>query len=435
MIINQGTHKNMKKLKWMLPCACIALFSLAACSDDASKENQFTNLTPDEHKEKLEQIGLDAISKINPQDHELLLETSDYFIEIADDGDLNIDRNNTAVQAVAQLFKSVTQVCRTSNVGAMSRYANADNDLYAAAQYFGIYTYDPSNHTWTRTDSNNALELHFTFNNQAAIISISKSGNETKVDLFENDGTNYQAMVPEHAVATMQLGNTELCKFNIDMTVNNSTRSADIVCNLNANNYIFQANTHADQTKANCTFSLNVKGEELIKAEASVNGQNMTNDDKINDIINENGKVEDLFNNANAQINIMQEAVIKTSCTDIKGLANALDNLADQYPSWEEQRSQLYIDKQAGLYNQYVTAELYYTDSDNAIAELKMQSHFVDDDYNAYYELDPVITFVSDESTFSLGSYFDDVSFNDLIDSAEALSDQYKEYLQYLIGE
>lgn len=424
----------MKRLKWMLPCACIALFSLAACSDDANEESQFTNLTPDEHKEKLEQIGLDALSKINPKDHETLLKTSDYFFEIADNSDLNIDRDKTAIQATAQLLKSVTQVCRTFNVGAMSRYANADNDLYAAVQYFGIYTYNPSDRTWTKTASDNALELHFTFNNQAAVITLSKSGNETKVDLFEKDGTNYQAMVPEHAVATMQLGGTELCKLNIDMNVNNSTRSADIVCNLNANNYIFQANTHADQSTANCTFSLNVKGEDLIQAEASVNGQNMTNEDKINDLINGNGEVEDLFNNASAQIHIMQDAIIKTSCTDIQGLANNLDNLADQYPSWDEQHSQLYIDQQAALYNQYITAELYYTDGDNAIARLNMQSHFVDD-YNSHYELDPIITFVSDESTFSLGSYFDNISFNDLINSAEYLSDQYKGYLQYLIGE
>lgn len=427
----------MKRLKWMLPCACMALFSITACSDDKGKESEFTNLTPDEHKEKLEKIGLDVIAKINPEDHKVLLETSDYFFEIADNSDLTIDRDEAAVQATAQLVKSVTQVCQTYNVGAMARYAEANNDLYAAAQYFGVYTYNPSKQTWTKSASNDALELHFTSNNQPAIIKICKSGNETKVDLFEDDGTNYQAMVPEHATATMQLGDTELFKFNIDMNVDNSARSADIACNLNASNYIFQANTHADRSKATCTFSLNAKGEELIKAEANVNGQNMTNDDKINDIISGDGDAEDLFNNANTQINIMQEAVIKASCSDIQGLVHATDDLSDRYPSWEEQNSQPYNDKKADLYNQYVTAELYYTDGDNAIAKLKMQSHFVEDylKNDSYYELEPVITFVSDESAFSLESYFDDISFNDLMDSAEHLSDQYKEYLQYLIGD
>lgn len=425
----------MKKLRWMLPCACMALFSLTACSDDKGTESKFTNLTPDEHKEKLEQIGLDVIAKINPEDHKLLLETSDSFFEIADNSDLTIDRNEDAVQAAAQLIKSVTQVCRTFNVGAMANYTAADNDLYSAAQYFGIYTYNSSEQRWTKSSSNDALELHFTSNGQPAVIKISKSGNETKVDLFKEDGTNYQAMVPEHATATMQLGDTELFKFNIDMNADNSARSADIVCSLNASNYIFQADTHADTSTATCTFSLNAKGEELINAEAKVNGTDMTDDDKINDIIDGNGDAEDLFKSADAQINIMQEAVIKASCPDIQGLVNATDSLSDQYPSWEEQNSQPYNEKKAGLYNQYVTAELYYTDGDNAIAELKMQSHFVEDYYNSYYELEPVITFVSDESTFSLESYFDDISFNDLIDSAEHLSDQYKEYLQYLIGD
>lgn len=419
----------------MLPCACMALFSLASCSDDEGKESEFTNLTPDEHKEKLEQIGLDAIAKINPEDHKVLLETSDYFFKITDNSDLTIERDETAVQATVQLLKSVTQVCRTFNVGAMAEYANANNDLYAAAQYFGIYTYNTSNRTWTKSTSNDALELHFPYNGQQAVIKINKSGNETKVDLFEDDGTNYQAMVPEHATATMLLGDTELFKLNVDMNANNSTRSADIVCNLNASNYIFQTNTHADQSNVTCTFSLNAKGEELINATANVNGQNMTNDDKINDIINEDGDAADLFNSANAQINIMQEAIIKVSCSDIQGLANAIDNLSDQYPSWEDEDAQPYNDKKADLYNQYITADLYYTDGDNVIAKLKMQNHFVDDYYSTYYELEPVITFVSDDSTFSLESYFDDISFNDLIESAENLSDQYKDYLKYLIGD
>ena len=50
-----------------------------------------------------------------------------------------------------------------------------------------------------------------------------------------------------------------------------------------------------------------------------------------------------------------------------------------------------------------------------------------------YYDIEPVITFVSDDSSFSIESYFDDISFNDLITSAEDLGEAYEDYLQYLL--
>ena len=106
------------------------------------------------------------------------------------------------------------------------------------------------------------------------------------------------------------------------------------------------------------------------------------------------------------------------------------------------QEEQEYNDKVAEAYNKYMTAELYYTDGDNVIATLSMQSYFEPYDYyygyedeeDGYYDYEPVITFVSDESTFSMESYFDDVSFNDLINSAEDLADEYENYLQYLLN-
>lgn len=114
-----------------------------------------------------------------------------------------------------------------------------------------------------------------------------------------------------------------------------------------------------------------------------------------------------------------------------------LEDLDNRYSSWEEQESQEYNDKVAAAYNKYNTAELYYTDGDNVIANLSMQSYLYEDTYNPeynYYDVEPIITFVPDESSFSIESYFDEISFNDLINSAEDLTEAYKDYLQYLVG-
>lgn len=49
------------------------------------------------------------------------------------------------------------------------------------------------------------------------------------------------------------------------------------------------------------------------------------------------------------------------------------------------------------------------------------------------YSVEPVITFVSDSSAYSFESYFNDIDFNDLVNSAEDLGDRYESYLRYLL--
>ena len=79
----------------------MASFCLTACTDDEGKQSSGTNLTPDEHKEKLENIGLEVLGKINPADHEKLLNAIDNFARLADDG-LDIERDK-AIQSGVNL--------------------------------------------------------------------------------------------------------------------------------------------------------------------------------------------------------------------------------------------------------------------------------------------------------------------------------------------
>lgn len=121
----------------------MASFCLTACTDDEGKQSSGTNLTPDEHKEKLENIGPEVLGKINPADHEKLLNAIDNFARLADDG-LDIERDK-AIQSGVNLAKTMANICRRSNPGEMMSFANAKSDVYAAAQFAKIYTYNNGN--------------------------------------------------------------------------------------------------------------------------------------------------------------------------------------------------------------------------------------------------------------------------------------------------
>lgn len=225
---------------------------------------------------------------------------------------------------------------------------------------------------------------------------------------------------------------------NVETDVNNEARTAVVNSTMNSNSYEFSALVNASKTDASADFSVVVRGETLISGTTHVTRTDMTDGDNISDIVGNDGdNLEDMFNEANAEVNINNRAIIKASCSNINAFVDLLEDLDNRYPSWEEQDSQEYNDKVAAAYNKYNTAELYYTDGDNVIANLSMQSYLYEDTYNPeynYYDVEPIITFVSDESSFSIESYFDEISFNDLINSAEDLTEAYKDYLQYLVG-
>ena len=427
----------MKKLYSILACLWAASFCLTACSDEGTKESASTNLTPDEHKEKLEDIGLAVLSKVKPEDHKTLLTTIDKFIEYVDNSDLDLERNED-VQAAVNLARTMGDICSCTDAAKLMAFARSgNNDLYTAAQYAKVYTYNNNNGTWTSAPaSDNTLEFRFPVNNQQAVLKATASGNETLVDLFDDeDGIHYQALIPEKATASFTLDGQALGDAAVTVAVNNESRTADVACTFNANGYEFNANVHADKSNATANFSTVIKGETLLTATANISGNNMTDEGQINGTVNGTYDAEEMFNGADVEILVNNEARIIASCSNVNNFIKLIDKLEDEY-SWEEQTEQEYNDKLADAYNQYNKAELYYTDGDNVIARITMQSYMEENPYyseETYYDIEPVITFVSDDSSFSIESYFDDISFNDLITSAEDLGEAYEDYLQYLL--
>ena len=82
-------------------------------------------------------------------------------------------------------------------------------------------------------------------------------------------------------------------------------------------------------------------------------------------------------------------------------------------------------------YNEYLKGEMYYTNGDNVIARFNMQAYDDSDEWGEYYDIEPIITFASDNSKFSFESYFDDISFEKLVDKVEDLGDEFDAYIDF----
>lgn len=424
--------------KWILPCACAAMLSFTACGDDDTKGGEGTELTPDQNKQKFESIGLETMGKINAADHAELLQTVDAFFECADEGGLEVDRREE-MDVVKGLLANIRAVCAKSDLGKVAQLATANYDLYKASEFYGTYTYDSQKMIWNYTSNDTQLKFVYNANGKSSVVVLAASGNETLVNIDdEND-----VMVPEKVEAVISSAEKELCKLTVDLKVDNKNKTADINTQLTANGYVFHAVTKANKTTATANFTLNKNNETLISATADLTGENMTDQDAIEGAI-DNDNVQDLFKSANVTVNIINQARVTASCSNFSSLINLLDELDEEY-TWQQQCGEEYNKKVADAYNKYVDAKLYYT-SDDVIANFKMQVYYDEDDYyNEYdpstgsyvtkkgtYDTEAAIVFTVDDSAYSFDSYFDEVSFNDLINSAEALEKQYEKYLKYL---
>lgn len=416
----------MRKLfKWVLPCLCMTALTVGCNDDNGEPERQgkpVTELTPDENKKELEDIGRKLLSKVTPADHETLILTATRFIEISDE----LEIESKAPRNVPAVMQTISAICSKSDLGKMLTFTRSSSDLYKAAQYYGIYTYNETTKVWDRTNSDDRLEFRYKFNSKDAVIKLVASGNETNVEINDDE----QVAIPENVSLVATLGATELCKVTVATQLDNNQHTARVEAELSASGYTFHVVTDASGSVISGICYLGKGDEILIAAQAEVNGKNMTNpsDDDIDN-------PQNMFRKASTQISILDDMNISASCSDIKGLADELDNIDHS----GDQNGNKYNDEkstkaEANLYNKYMAVDMRYNGSDAVIAKFNFQayldySYSYNDHSREYWEIEPIITFTQDNSSYSMDDYFDETSFQSLIDMAEDLYDEYESYL------
>lgn len=424
--------------KYLMPCLAVALtVCLAACGDDApAGEGEGGGatgdevLTPAENKAKFESIASDVLAQFTPSDHEAVLTALNDFTDFADNGGLEIERN--AYSSVMGMMNSMADVCGDNNLGRMMDFTRAGSDLYRAAQYYGIYTYN--NGVWTKEESDSKLEFRFTtYDGRAVVATATTSGSEVTFWRTTDDGE--ELAVPEYAEATITVDGQVVCAVNVDAQLDASAKSAVVKANLDASGYVFNCTVNATSSKATADLALKKNGTNIILAIAEVNGQRMTDPSQSDE-----DNPQNLFNGASSRVSIMDDAYITASCANIKELVDGINDIEDKYDYMQEE---LCCKEQAEFANSKIDIKLYYTNSTAVQATLGVQAYY-EGETGTYYDpatgqylpyeywnTEPIITF-ADGSKYSLDEYFDDnVTFGDLIDSYEELERQYSDYLSY----
>lgn len=416
---------------------CVSAFSLYSCDKGDEKESPYTELTPDEHKAKLEEIGLDIVNKIKPETQENLIRTLDAFIEYAEDLELE-DNEAGNVQGFASTLKSI---CENNSLGNLSKLSRAtDSELYSLARYAGVYemneVYDShgSYYQWDKIeDATDKLEFIFEVDdNKDGIIKITKEGTEQIFDAYDDDeGTHYAVMVPETAKVTVAFDGKTLLSLECNMKVDNGAKTVVSDITIDANGYKYEEHIDVKPDNASTTLAFSIDGEKIVEANAWLNGKNMTDGNELEDNF-DNDNAQDLFADGAVEVKVYGSkdgVVLKGSVSSVKGLIDKLDKL--DKVDYNEKNTMSHQTKVADAYNEFLKGEMYYTNGNNVIAKFSMQAYDDSDEYYEDYDIEPVITFESDNSKFSFESYFDDgISFEGLIDKIEDLGDKFDSYIE-----
>lgn len=418
----------MKKLlKWALPCLFLATLTTACGDDDNNSDKPGIELTPDENKARLDAIGTNLLSKIDPNAHKTLINVVDYFSVISE----TLEMEDNAVEEQVSVMKAISRICKENDFEGMMAFTRASSDIFKASDYYGNYLYDKD--VWTFKESNESLVFRFAHEGREAVIKLTATDNETILDV---DGE--QIAIPENINLLITWGSEELCRIDVNSRLNKSAHTAYIAASLSAGGYSFAAAADMSKSNVTCECAMRKGDEILIESNAGVNGQNIT-DPSDDDLDNP----ENLFGRAWGKVSIMNDVHFDIACSNIKDFSNKLDNVDHSQDDLSSGNNYKYDDEistkeKAAIYNEYLKGEMRYAESDAVIATFAFQAYldysgeYSSNGYSSsykYWELEPVIVFANDGSPFSFEAFFDEVSFKGVIESAERLLDEYESLL------
>lgn len=443
----------MKKLFKLVALCAMAFATLSACEegmptqpqpdDTENPENPGTGekpgdstspLTPDEHKQKLENIAIEFVDEFDTADFETLIGSLSYFedlFEVDDElvegpGDEYIDEATRALKSfsVAGLINAVTRASEQF----IFDINDEDFDFNGAVIEFTEVSEKPS-----FKDDGNLGECVVKWEESVATFAWGETnGQYTYID--EEEDVEYIVKIPAYINLSLKISGVEHLNINVEPNItDNHTYAPKITIKLNGGYEIVCENI-ADNQKLSCAYSLSKNGKRLAGAVAAASIKDFTNpenwyneyyDDYYNEYITEIAP-EIYFgkNVTNGSIQIDILTLTLTAAGDFTGMYDKIEELDSKYIWWDdegnyyEDQEKAYYNDLCELINNTVEFIALYNDTNEKIADIKVQprrSVYNDGGYEDIdYEIDLVLVF-PDGSKHVMQDYFTADSFEDLM--------------------
>ena len=401
--------------------------------DDFEKPS---TLTPGEHKAKLEDIAVEFVNYINPNDFQEIVDAlynlSEYLEHEEEDWVNNpySEEYNTLAIGVKNLSPLHFQRFATR---AMDEIILDIND----PEYNPLagYVYEWNGDEWEESKGqNNQIVIKW----DNAVATASWGETSRKEWSFRELETTAVVYVPNSLSFSLKIDNKEAINIFAEPNITNSkTLAPSVEVKLNGG-YTIAASVNADSRGLEVHKLLKKDGKTLFNANAVVAINDLTDVDNWlkseydeywdeTEIYIDSDYFADQIKSGKVQIDILNLSIV--SAGDFQNLVTDIDETLedlysdDDYNNTEWKKT---MEEICDLINEKIQFVVAYNDTEEKVADIVMQVTNYDDDE---YYLEPILLF-PDGSKFAFESYFTERAFGDLIDAIEELAEEFEEIIE-----
>lgn len=428
----------MRRLFVSLALCAMALVSFTACNkpveDKGPSAGNFesSELTPDEHKQKLEEIALEVLDVVDPADVEALVESLASLGIRFEDGDYDED-----YYALSRAVKTMS----TNDIIDIVTRASEQYILDANAEdfpYNGLcLIIDEYGEVYAEEGEPGSCKVMWD-NSVATFTWGENKGQYTMYD--EEYDEEYVVLLPSYINVSLVIDGVEHLNVNVEPNVtDNYTYAPKVVVKINGG-YEMQGQVNGDSKKVGYGYSFLKNGQKIIGAAASANINGMTNpdnwyveyyDDWYEETVTYIDPSEYFAKNVTtvaAQFDVLTLSLLAAG--DFKGVYDKCEAIEDKYDvyddegNYNEAADKAMNEELCECFNKALDIVAIYNDTKEKIADVVFQVRKIEDfDGWVYYTIEPILVF-PDGSKFAFEDYFTAESFSGLI---ERLSELYGE--------
>lgn len=453
--------------RFIISLALLALITpmFVACEYGDQNSNGSTNLpgvpdnpsqlTPGEHKSKLEDIAIEFVNYFEPTDTDDIIRVSKSFVEYLED----FEDMYYAVEMANEIRIGATNLSATNFSNFATRVTEQiiidinDPDYNILAGY----CYEYINCEWVETELSDNHRAVVKWDDAVAELSW---GNTTKHEWdVSAEDVSVSVYVPTEIIFTLKIGSVEHLYINIKPNITDTkTLAPSVKARINGGYEVsgtFTANSKGLESQA----TLKKDGKTIINGNAAIAINDITDlDNWVCEHYWDNGDGETEYykhldpgeyftthiKTGMLQIDILNLSLIGGG--DFKDMAEKIEEIDDKYNPWGEDYNERFDEEASkkeateicNLVNEKVQFALVYNDSKEYIANIIMQvtkykdwdyywdgDSYVEYEYN-WYDIEPILLF-PDGSKYAFESYFTEHAFRNLIDTIETLAEDFED--------
>ncbi len=432
---------------------------------DQPGEGGVSSLTPGQHKQRLEQIGLDFLSYFNAEEHKELIDAmialSDVWgiaeeVEPQPMQPMPTDRPEEEYTRTRAMMSAIMGIAKGSPA-AMVEFATraADESTILDLNDYGgtIFTFDTKNEEWVEGTGAKGNEIKASWpDNYGATITWSNSSKYWDYQTPEDYYDDYiRVYIPSEINFVITSGSKTLATIDVEPQLTDNYTLAPNAKVTFPGGFVYNIKSSANATGINAQVTFSKGSQLLMSAAATIAINDFTDPD--NWYYEDDYVWEDEFGNqyqdrwydptmymiehaktGQFQIDLLDLSIVGSGdFRKIYDTAESFDD--DEEDGWN---SNAWANAMVDVINKEAKCYLFYNDTNEKVCDVVAQKTKWTDEYYDWetdqyvtedmYAFEPIMLF-PDDSKYSFESYFTKKKFNSLIEAFEALVEAYAKLL------